>query len=67
MIEFTNLGTSFSSTWLKAIISSFVFNDGQSLMKILGVEQTDDFDQEIVEFLAKYIQEFETNKKKRER
>ena len=49
-----------SGLWLKAILSSLVFNDSYRMMTLLGLETTDDFDQEILDFLKKYIEDFDS-------
>lgn len=51
-----------SGMWLKAILSSLVFNNSDRMMTMLGLEITDDFDQEILDYFKKYIEDFELQK-----
>jgi len=56
------ISDNYEGLWIKAIISSFVFNDASKMISLLGLDLTDDFDQEAVSFLEKYIENFEKEK-----
>tara|TARA_B100000925_G_scaffold270446_1_gene232922 strand:- start:1797 stop:2717 length:921 start_codon:yes stop_codon:yes gene_type:complete len=46
-------------SWIKALISGLIFNDGQRLISKMEIDLIEDFDQEIIDFLSKYIEETE--------
>ena len=57
----------FYGRWIKAVISSLVFNKGEKLLKLAGVEVTEDFDQEIVDVLSNYITESQKDEESEEK